>query len=167
MKSLFFQQETRFLDEQSKKAWFELFMAEVITFACSGYPFALPKEYAAIRKAAQKVAYNYVEHAPEARAIATLVAFGSTSDAKRKDHLAQGLQALIITAAAAITNYRNHFTIGYANLPLGMAAENLMVDLRKKTDFDTLDAIRHENFAMLSDIAQTFCDGAELNLEAW
>lgn len=167
MKSLFFAQETRFTDEQSKKAWFELLMAEVITLSCGGYPFSLPKEYKAMQKAAQKVAYNYVEHAPAARAIATLVSWGAVSDAKRKDHLAKGLDALIITAASAVTNYRNHFTIGYAHLPLGIAAENLITDLRKKTDFQTLDAIQHENFAMLSQIAQTFCDGAELNLEAW
>ena len=167
MKNIFFNQETRFLDEQSKKAWFELLMAEVITFACSGYPFPLPKEFTAIKKAAQKVAYNYVEHATDAREIAKLVAFGAVSDAKRKDHLAKGLDALIITAASAITTHRNHFTIGYANLPLGMAAENMLVDIRKLVDSATFDEIVHDNFAMLSDIANTYCEGNELTVEAW
>lgn len=165
--NLFFAAETRFKSDADRKAWFEQLIAEICTQALAAFPAKMmPVEYRQLQRAANNVAYGYIDHAPAAKQIAKAIIYGVTCDAKRKDETIKALTAIIFTAAAEMVNYRNHWTVGYVSNALGIACQNLLADARKRTNADTFEELQYDNFTMIGSIARTFCDNAELIIEA-
>ena len=165
--TLFFASESRFQTDSDRKAWFEQLIAEVCTQALAAFPAKMmPIEFKQLQRAANNVAYGFIEHAPAAKQIAKAVIFGVTCDAKRKDETIKALTAIIFTAAAEMVNHRNHFTVGYHNNALGVACQNLLADARKRTTASNFEALQYDNFTMIGNIARSYCNNEELTIEA-
>ena len=165
--TLFFSAETRFNSDADRKAWFEQLISEICTQALAAFPAQMmPVEYRQLQRAANNVSYGYVDHAPAAKQIAKILIYGSICDAKRKDETIKALTAILFTAAAEMVNHRNHWTVGYKNNALGISCQNLLADARKRTTANNFEQLQYDNFTMIGEVARTFCDNAELIIEA-
>lgn len=157
----------RFTTDLDRKAALEYFFSGLFKGSLSLIESSkMPPYYGFALKKAKEVKAS--QHAAEIDRMARFILEKLLTSRQiiKSGKVLQSAMAIAFTSAAETVNHRNCYTTGYWNEPFGLACENILADAKRRTDKETLELIRHDNFPQLGNIIRAYCDNETISIEA-